>query len=382
VLDERRWWRHRVGPDHAGGAALVSWVPWLVVALGGAGLIVWGAETFAEHLAAASVRLGVSAFALALLLAGAEPEELATAVTAALRGSPGIAFGDVIGANVAACLLAVGVGAWIAPLPFGAGVRRYALAGLPLGGLAAWFAWDGVVGRAEGLVLVAGYVAFVAAIWAVERRPPAIGEVGELAEAREAQAGAPTSAGSGPGSPDPVPPPSTGGSRTGSPDPVPPPSTGGLDTPGAGPRVGRDLVLVLVGLVALALGAMALVEGVRRISGVEETQTALGLTVVGFATAFELVVLAWSSARRGVPEAVVAAVLGSFAYNVTMTLGAGALARPLRLADAGSLHIGWVVMLAALLAVLAAGARGSIARPAAVALLAGYPVFVAVAVLA
>ena len=34
----------------------------------------------AEHLAGASARLGVSTFALALLLAGAQPEELATAV--------------------------------------------------------------------------------------------------------------------------------------------------------------------------------------------------------------------------------------------------------------------------------------------------------------
>ena len=39
----------------------------------------------AEHLADASARLGVSTFALALLLAGAEPEELATAVTLAAR---------------------------------------------------------------------------------------------------------------------------------------------------------------------------------------------------------------------------------------------------------------------------------------------------------
>ena len=49
---------------------------------GGVALVVVGAEVFAEHLEAASRRLGVSAFALALLLAGAEPEELATTVTA------------------------------------------------------------------------------------------------------------------------------------------------------------------------------------------------------------------------------------------------------------------------------------------------------------
>jgi cation:H+ antiporter len=38
----------------------------------------------------------------------------------------------------------------------------------------------------------------------------------------------------------------------------------------------------------------------------------------------------------------VAAVVGSFAYNATMTLGAGALARPLELDDAASLHLAWL----------------------------------------
>ena len=62
---------------------------------GGTAAIVWGAERFAEHLADASNRLGVTAFALAVLLAGAEPEELATVLTASARGVDGVAFGDV-----------------------------------------------------------------------------------------------------------------------------------------------------------------------------------------------------------------------------------------------------------------------------------------------
>jgi len=118
--------------------------------LAGVALIVWGAEAFAEHLGAASVRLGVSTFALALLLAGAEPEELATTVTASLRGAPAIALGDVIGANVTVCLVALGVGALVTPLPFGGQVRRYALLGLPLAIAAVAVAWDGHVGRLEG----------------------------------------------------------------------------------------------------------------------------------------------------------------------------------------------------------------------------------------
>lgn len=310
---------------------------WGLVFVAGTALIVWGAEAFAEHLGAASVQLGVSGFALALLLAGAEPEELATAVTASLRGSPGIALGDVVGANVAICFVALGVGACIALLPFRKAVMRYALLGLPLGAIAAWFAWDGTVSRTEGAVLVALYGVYVGSIWAVERRPPALGEVGELAEAREA-AGA-----------------------------------------GRAHRVGRDLLMVLAGIVGMAVGATVLVEALQRITGIQATQTRLGLTLVGFATAFELVVLAWSAARRGISEAVVAGVVGSFAYNVTMTLGAGALAHPLIVTDARMLHAPMAMMLGALaLVVLLAARHGRLDRRDGVLLLVLYPVFVAV----
>jgi len=319
----------------------VSLALWLLAFVTGMAVIVWGAEAFAEHLGRASVQLGVSSFALALLLAGAEPEELATAVVASLRGSPGIALGDVVGANVVICLVALGVGTLIAPLPFRAAVMRYALLGLPLAAVGTWFAWDGRVDRIEGLVLVALYALYVAVIWLAERRPPALGEVGELAEAREAAVA------------------------------------------GKQRRVGRDLALVLAGIIAMAGGATLLVEAVQRLSGVEATQTRLGLTLVGFATGFELVVLAWSAARRGISEAVVAGVVGSFAYNVTMTLGAGALARPLVLADATVLHVPLLLMIGSLaLVTLLAARRGQIDRTEGVILLAAYPAFIAWVLLA
>lgn len=314
----------------------MSSIGWLLIALVGVAAIVWGAEQFAEHLSVASVRLGVSTFALAILLAGAEPEELATSVTASLRGAPAIALGDVIGANIAISLVALGVGAVITTLPFGPQVRRYALAGLPAGVLAAAVAWDGSVSRVEGLVLVAAYVVFVAVIWIAERHPPVLGETGELAEAARDDEHEPMRS-----------------------------------------RVGRELALVLAGVAAMALGASALVEGVRRLTDVEATQTKLGLLVVGFATAFELVVLAWSAARRGITAAVVAGVIGSFTYNATMTLGAGALASPLRITDAASLHGPWLAMIAsiALVIVLAQHSR-ALTRTHGIVLLTCYPVFV------
>jgi cation:H+ antiporter len=318
----------------------------LVALLASVAAIVWGAETFAEHLADASARLGVSTFALALLLAGAEPEELATSVTAALRGVPSIAYGDVIGTNVAMCTVALGLGALIAPLPFGPRVRRYALLALPVGLVATVLVWDGHLGRPEGALLVGLYAAYVALIWVAERQPPALGELSERDHDDEPQAAA---------------------------------GAAGVAVPTrARSRVGRDLLLVLAGLAAMAGGATVLVEAVRRISGIEETQTKLGLTVVGFATAFELVVLAVSAARRGMTETVLASVVGSFAYNVTMTLGAGALARPLRVLAADQLHLPLLAMLGALVAVLAlALPTGRLTRTAGALLLAAYPAFIA-----
>lgn len=317
---------------------------WVLVTLVSVAAIVWGAETFAEHLGAAAVRLRVSLFALSLLLAGAEPEELATALAATLRDSPGIAFGDVIGANVAICLVALGVGAMVAPLPFGTRVRRYALLGVPLGLIATGFVWNGHVSRLEGGVLVALYVFYVAVIWIVERRPPALGETEELEEALL--------------------------------------TLDQADSTGVQHWVGRELLLVLAGLVVMAVGATLLVEAIRRISLVEATQTNLGLTLVGFATAFELVALAWSAARRGASEAVVAGVIGSYAYNVTMTLGAAALVHPLKIVDANQLHVPLVAMLASLvLVILLAVPKGYLGKAAGGVLLMAYPLFVIVILL-
>lgn len=300
--------------------------------IAGAALIVGSAELFAEHLAGAAARLGVSTFALALLLAGAEPEELATTVTGSLRHVPAVAFGDVIGSNVAVCLVALGVGALVAPLPFGPRVRLYALLGLPVGVASVAVAWDGHVGRFGGTVLVAAYVVYVGVIWVRERRPPALGETGEV----EATAD------------------------------------------GHMARSTRHVVLVLAGLAGMIGGAVLLVEGLRSITDVQATQTDLSITLVGFATAFELVVLAWASARRGITEAAVAAVVGSFSYNATMSLGVAALARPLRVVDPGSLHVPLVLMLAAFALVLVlALPSGRLGRVGGAVLVAAYPVFVA-----
>jgi cation:H+ antiporter len=191
----------------------------------------------------------------------------------------------------------------------------------------------------EGLFLVGLYILYIALIWWLERKPPALGETGELAEASAKLATEQAN--------------------------------------GRQSRVGKELLLVLAGFTAMVGGSILLVEAVRQISQVEATQTKLALTLVGFATAFELVILAWSTARRGATEAAVAGVVGSFTYNLTMTLGAAAIVRPLKIVDATLLHFPLLIMLVSLgLVILLASFKGYLSRNAGVVLLAAYPLCV------
>src|SRR5258708_18450850 len=158
----------------------------MVVGLGllavSAVMLIAGAELFTENAAAAARGLRITVFAAAFLLAGAEPEEMITAVIASGRHRPGLAAGDAIGANLTMLTLVLGLAALAGPLPFGGRVRGYAIWSALAGGLAALAVAGSIIGRWQGGLLVAAYLAGVAVLWWRERKPRAIGEVAEAGE--------------------------------------------------------------------------------------------------------------------------------------------------------------------------------------------------------
>ncbi|MHB2023775.1 MAG: sodium:calcium antiporter [Mycobacteriales bacterium] len=251
-------------------------------------LLTAGSELFAEHATAAGRRFGVTALAIGLVLAGAEPEEMVTAIVASARHLPGIAAGDAIGANVTMLTLVLGLAALARPIELGGRVRTYALAASAAGVAAALSLLGGHVGRTWGVVLVVAYVAAVGAVWRVERRPPAFGEAAELEEQTE-----------------------------------------GGRAPGAGDT--RAAALVLGGVAAMAGGGWLAVSGAERIvHSLGLAQSVVGLTFVALATTAELFALVWAAYRRGIEELALAGVLGSAVYNATATLGVAALVHPIQ----------------------------------------------------
>jgi cation:H+ antiporter len=304
-------------------------------------LLVAGSELFAEHASAAGRRLGVTALAIGLVLAGAEPEEMVTATFASARHLPGVAAGDAIGANVTMLTLVLGLAAVVRPFRLGGRVGTYGLAASAAGVAAALALVDGHVGRVTGALLVAAYGAAVAVVWWQEREPPAFGEAAEWH--------APDGAG-----PD---------------DATQPAADTAIADTGA-------TALVLAGVVVMAGGGWLAVSGAERIVGsLGLRQSVVGLTFVALATTAELFALVGAAFRRGVEELAIAGVLGSAIYNATATLGVAALVRPIR---AGGIE--WQAWLAAALPagiVVYAALFRRVGRAGGMVLIAIYGVFLA-----
>ena len=293
-------------------------------------LLLGGAELFVENAAGAARRLGVTVIAVGILLAGAEPEELLTAMIAALRDRPGLAVGDALGANVTMLTACLGLAALVRPLAVGHRVRQYAGMAAVAAALALLTLLDGRVGRVEGGLLLSAYVVLVALVWWRERKPPALGELAELDDDAD---------------------------------------------PDRSPALSLLLAVLGIGLM-LAGGDLAVRGAERVVDSLGRSDSAVGLTVLALATTAELFALVLTAARHDVPEIAVAGVVGSAAYNATATLGAAALARPLAVDDVLPAAALGVALPVVLLLVTRAGRLGRLAGAVLAVTYVGYVVAV------
>jgi cation:H+ antiporter len=89
-------------------------------------LLVIGAEVLVRASAFIAIRLGVRPLfvGLTIVAAGTSAPELVASVAAALRGSSGIAVGNIVGSNITNVLLVCGVAALIRPVTVSAAALR------------------------------------------------------------------------------------------------------------------------------------------------------------------------------------------------------------------------------------------------------------------
>jgi cation:H+ antiporter len=133
------------------------------ILIGLAGLY-FGGEGLVRGSVALAKRLGVSQLIIGLTIVGmgTSAPELLVSLKAALSGNPDIALGNVVGSNIANVLLILGVSAYVYPIMhWDRAVRRDALVAVGAAALLLLFVQSEMVGRIEGIVLIAALAAYL-----------------------------------------------------------------------------------------------------------------------------------------------------------------------------------------------------------------------------
>lgn len=139
-------------------------VAWVILGLGA---LVWGGDRFVSGASGIASSLGMSdaVIGLTIVAAGTSLPELATSLTAALKGNTGIAVGNVIGSCIFNIFFVLGLTGVVTPLPFG-GIEETDLLVMTGAALLFWlFGWRfgrREIKRWEGGIMLACYVAYVA----------------------------------------------------------------------------------------------------------------------------------------------------------------------------------------------------------------------------
>ena len=268
---------------------------WLIIGLA---LILIGANALTDGAASVAKRFHISPLVIGLTIVafGTSAPELTVSVVSALKGSAGLAIGNVIGSNIFNCLMIVGCTAAIVPIQISKGTLSKEI---PLCLLAAIVLFicandqliNGLsansMSRSEGLLLLCFFAIFMGYTFAI---------------AHNGQA---------------------------------------EDTAIPTLSVGRSTLYIIGGLAGLIYGGQCFVNGasgIARSLGVSES--VIGLTLVAGGTSLPELATSVVAALKKNPEMAVGNVIGSNLFNVFFVLGCSASITAMPVQGISSLDLG------------------------------------------
>ena len=137
----------------------------ILLLLAGLALVVFGADLLVDGATSIARKAGVSEFVVGLTIVagGTSLPELATSIVAARKGQAGLAIGNAIGSNVFNILLILGLTAVIHPMRImGINVIDLSMMLISSGLLWMFSFTKYTVSRQEGVMLIAGFLAYMA----------------------------------------------------------------------------------------------------------------------------------------------------------------------------------------------------------------------------
>ena len=268
----------------------------------GIALVIWGADRLTEAASAVarSFHIPEIIIGLTIVAAGTSAPELFVSLVSALKGTPDLAVGNVIGSNIFNTMLIVGCSALVAPLvvnpstvkkdlPF-AVVASLLLFVLCFDDMDSPHLWGNEISRSDGLVLLIGFTAFMIYAFAVARKS------GELKPKKEYL---------------------------------------GVEEerqPVDYRVVGINSVWILVGLACLIVGSNIFVDAATYVAHrFNVRQSVIGLTIVAGGTSLPELATSIVAARKGKAGLAIGNAIGSNVFNIFLILGLTAVICPMRI---------------------------------------------------
>jgi len=244
----------------------------IVVVLKGADWLTNGAVGLATKLGISQIVIGLTIVAI-----GTSMPEFFVSVVSAIKGTPDLAVGNIIGSNIFNVLLIVGVAAIVSPISIQrTTVRRDIPIAIVASIMLMVMMLDGTVSRMDALVL---FVTFIAFIWITLR-----------------------------------------GSKNGLQEVSPKKVMG----------TAKSIFFILIGLVGLVLGSNIFVDNASSLAhGWGISDAVIGLTIVAGGTSLPELATSAVAARKGDSGIAIGNVLGSNVFNILMILGLTGLISPM-----------------------------------------------------
>ncbi len=263
------------------------WIELLAIA-GGFLLLAWSADRFVAGASAIALILDISPLIIGLTIVsiGTSAPEIIVSAIAAWQGNSGLAVGNAVGSNIFNTGLILGVTALIVPLNVHSSIIRREL---PVLLLVMGFSWllllDGMLGRMDGVLLLAGMAAMLGWITWLGLKTQA------------------------------------------TPDPMV--KEFAVEMP-RGIGLGRALLLLATGAVVLLASSRLLVWGAVSVAhGLGVSDLVIGLTIVALGTSLPELAASVTSAIKGEHDIAIGNVIGSNIFNLLAVLGLPGLIHPI-----------------------------------------------------
>lgn len=273
---------------------------WIVV---GVVLVLWGADRLTEGAVAVAERLRVPQIVIGLTIValGTSMPELCVSVVSALKGTPDLAVGNVVGSNIFNALLIVGVAALVAPMTI---LRSTVFKDVPCALVASVVLLmmcqnDWVITRLDGAILFVFFLVFMRLTikGATSAQPVAQAVQGEPTQGQTAQEAAADEA--------------------------------SAKQPMKGWLAGLWMV---VGLAALIGGSNLFVGGATEVArALNVSDAVIGLTIVAGGTSLPELATSVVAAKKGNSGIAIGNVLGSNVLNILFILGLTGMISPMHI---------------------------------------------------